>query len=47
MKTIKLGIMLAGCEAEAPDIEYVYLPGTEIGSGATQSSPHSCGIRSS
>jgi len=26
--------MIAGCEAEKPDFEYVYLPGTEIGSGA-------------
>lgn len=26
--------MLAGCETEAPDIEYVHLPGTEIEAGA-------------
>ena len=29
-----LVITAAGCEAEKPDFEYVYLPGTEIGSGA-------------
>jgi len=29
-----LVIAAAGCEAEKPDFEYVYLPGTEIGSGA-------------
>ena len=23
-------VMLAGCGAETPDFEYVYLPGTEI-----------------
>ena len=27
-------VMLAGCEAETPEFEYVYLPGTEIESGA-------------
>ncbi len=27
-------VMLAGCESETPDIEYVYLPGTEPESGA-------------
>ena len=27
-------VMLAGCEAETPDFEYVYLPGTEIEAGA-------------
>ena len=27
-------VMLAGCETATPDFEYVYLPGTEIGSGA-------------
>jgi 2-iminobutanoate/2-iminopropanoate deaminase len=26
--------MIAGCEAEKPDFEYIYLPGTELGSGA-------------
>lgn len=26
--------MTAGCETATPDFEYVYLPGTEIGSGA-------------
>lgn len=27
-------VMIAGCETGTPDFEYVYLPGTEIGSGA-------------
>ena len=27
-------VMIAGCETATPDFEYVYLPGTEIGSGA-------------
>jgi enamine deaminase RidA (YjgF/YER057c/UK114 family) len=27
-------VMLVGCEAETPEFEYVYLPGTEIESGA-------------
>lgn len=27
-------VMTAGCETGTPDFEYVYLPGTEIGSGA-------------
>lgn len=27
-------VMLAGCEVEKPEFEYVYLPGTEIESGA-------------
>ena len=26
--------MIAGCEAKKPDFEYIYLPGTELGSGA-------------
>jgi enamine deaminase RidA (YjgF/YER057c/UK114 family) len=29
-----MAVMLAGCEAETPEFEYVYLPGTEIESGA-------------
>jgi len=29
-----LVVMTAGCETGTPDFEYVYLPGTEIGSGA-------------
>jgi len=29
-----LSAMIAGCEAEKPDFEYIYLPGTELGSGA-------------
>ena len=39
MKTIKLGIMLAGCEAEAPDIKYVYLPAQRLGP-VPHSHPH-------
>jgi len=31
---IALIVTAAGCESTAPDFEYVYLPGTEIGSGA-------------
>ncbi len=27
-------VLIAGCETATPDFEYVYLPGTEIGSGA-------------
>jgi 2-iminobutanoate/2-iminopropanoate deaminase len=31
---VVLTATIVGCEAEKPDFEYVYLPGTEIGSGA-------------
>lgn len=27
-------VMIGGCESATPDFEYIYLPGTEIGSGA-------------
>jgi len=32
--TATLLIMSAGCQNATPDFEYIYLPGTEIGSGA-------------
>ena len=34
LTTAALALLLAGCDAATPDFEYVYLPGTEIGSGA-------------
>lgn len=34
LTVVVLTAMIVGCEAKKPDFEYVYLPGTEIGSGA-------------
>lgn len=34
LAAVVIFVMTAGCETATPEFEYVYLPGTEIGSGA-------------
>ncbi len=34
MAVLVFTVMIVGCETATPEFEYVYLPGTEIGSGA-------------